>query len=466
MFFLISVLSFSFIYSTVVLSLVEKNFIKERETLYLNQTNTISSLMSSERYITKYHSGDQEAIANMEKMLETKSKEGSFRILVFDYDGYCIADTNKISNGRYYNFSELNKALNGEDNANVKKSSQTIYSAVSIVNDNFDVRGAILVIDDASDLFLFLEDLQGNNFVVIISLAILALLAATAVSSWFVRPIKKMLKVIEEMSDGHLDKRLKITTSDEFSELGIAFNTMAEKIEAVESTKDQFVSNVSHELKTPLSAIKVLGESTMHMEAMDKETYDEFLGDIISEVDRMTEIINDLLVLVRFDHSDVSINYQKIPIRSFLENIIKSLKALANKKNIEIVSRLETSSDFEIDKLKMFSAVSNIIENAIKYTPDGGIVEVYATNDNQFVYISVKDTGVGIEEEELDNIFKRFYRVDDSRNRATGGTGLGLSIAHSAVLLHNGSIRVSSTVGEGSIFLIRVPLKASHNHEV
>ncbi|MFV0519296.1 MAG: sensor histidine kinase [Lachnospirales bacterium] len=464
--FLVTVLALSFCYSKIVLSVVEKNFIKERETLYLNQTNTISSLMSSERYITRYHEGDTDAITNMNKMLDSKAKEGSFRVLVFDYDGYCIADTNQISDGRYYNFAELNLALNGEDNANVKKSSQIIYSAVSIVNDNFDIRGAILVVDDVSDLFTFLEELQGENFLIVVFLVALALLVASAVSSWFVRPIKNMLRVIEDMSDGHLDKRFKVNSSDEFSELGIAFNSMAEKIEAMERTKDQFVSNVSHELKTPLSAIKVLGESTLHMENMDKETYDEFLGDIISEVDRMTEIINDLLVLVRLDHADVKVDFQKVQVDVFLENVIKSLKALADRKEIEIISNLETTVEIEIDRLKMFSAVSNVIENAIKYTPVGGNIEIYATCDNQFVYISVKDTGVGIEEAELDNIFKRFYRVDDSRNRETGGTGLGLSIAHSAILLHNGSIRVSSKIGEGTVFLIRLPIKVTTNSEV
>ncbi|MFV0440000.1 MAG: sensor histidine kinase [Lachnospirales bacterium] len=422
--------------------------------------------MSSERYISRYQEKDEAAISSMETMISNKAREGNFRVLIFDYNGFCISDTNNVSNGKYYNFPELNLALRGEDNANVYKDTQTIYSVASIVNDNFEVRGAVLVVDGVTDIYDFFESLNDEVWFIMCVLVILSLIVATAISSWFVNPINKMLRVIEEMGDGHLNKRMLITNNDEFSELGAAFNNMAEKIGEVELRKDQFVSNVSHELKTPLSAIKVLGESTLHMDGLDKETYDEFLGDIISEVDRMTEIINDLLTLVKLDNEGDRLNIQSINIEDFMNNIVKSLYSLANYKDISLDVSFSANVDFEVDKLKMFSAISNIVENAIKYTGNGGSVKINTIADHQFVYISVKDTGVGIEEHELDNIFTRFYRVDDSRNRETGGTGLGLSIAHSVILLHNGSIRVNSVVGEGSLFLVRLPLRFRGRVEV
>ncbi len=427
--------------------------------------------MSSENYISKYHLNDEDAINSMVKTINNKAKEGGYRILVFDYNGYCIADTFNASLNKYYNFSELNNALMGFDNAKVhlnkaNPNSETIYSATSIVNENSEIRGAVLVVDDVSDIFIFFEQLKSKAWFIIFILLLLSVIVATAISSWFVMPIQKMLNVIEDMSKGHLNKRMQITSHDEFSELGEAFNHMAEQIEAVEIRKDQFVSNVSHELKTPLSAIKVLSESTLHMGEVDKEMYDEFLGDIISEVDRMNEMINDLLTLVKLDQEEGKLKIQPIYVKELLEDILNSLKSLYMDKKINVITHIESSVIFEVDKLKMFSAISNIIENAIKYTPKGGSIEIDLQYDNQVVYISVQDTGIGIEESELDNIFTRFYRVDDSRNRETGGTGLGLSIAHSVILLHNGSIRVQSTVEEGTMFLIRVPLKYSNINEV
>ncbi len=391
--------------------------------------------------------------------------------MIFNNNGYTIVDTFGSSLNKFYNFKELNLALNGKDNANIHENKdslnpETIYSATSIINENSEIYGAVLIIADVSDLYNFFDKIKSDIWVIVGLLVVLSLVFATAVSSWFVTPIKKMLKVIEEMSNGHLNKRMKITGNDEFRELAETFNHMADKIEDVENRKDQFVSNVSHELKTPLSSIKVLGESTLHMDGIDKETYDEFLTDIISEVDRMTEIINDLLTLVRLDQDSANLNIETVSLQELIHTILNSLKSLYLSKKITMYTSIESDVNIEIDKLKMFSAISNIIENAIKYTPEGGTIDIDLKSDSKYVYLSVQDTGVGIAEKELDNIFTRFYRVDDSRNRATGGTGLGLSIAHSVVLLHNGSIRVNSIVDEGSLFLIRVPIKHIYDKEM
>ncbi len=464
MIYAVSVILLGYIYHHVLINAVEKHFIYERENQYLNQSNIIASLMSSEGYISKYHSKDENAIENMNKTINSKAKDGGYRVIIFDYNGFSIADSFGSALNKYYSFAELSLALNGNDNTNIYMNKdnlnyETIYSAASIVNENSEIRGAVLIVDDIGDLYDFVEQIRGKIWFIVVILIFLSLIIATAISSWFVNPIKKMLKVIEEMSDGHLNKRMNINSHDEFSELGEAFNHMAEKIEAVELRKDQFVSNVSHELKTPLSAIKVLSESTLHMDNLSKDTYDEFLTDIISEVDRMTEIINDLLTLVKLDQEESLLNIQKINSQTLMDNILNSLKSLYSEKKISIFTNYKTDIDFEADKLKIFSAISNIVENAIKYTPNCGTITIELKNDNNYVYFTIQDTGVGIEEKELDSIFTRFYRVDDSRNRETGGTGLGLSIAHSVILLHNGSIRVSSIVDEGSLFLVRLPLK-------
>ena len=217
---------------------------------------------------------------------------------------------------------------------------------------------------------------------------------------------------------------------------------------------------MSHELKTPLSSIKVLSESILLQENVPQEMYVEFLGDIISEVDRMTEIINDLLTLVKLDQKEVPILFTETELNKLVIDIVKRMKPLANEKKIVLhYTFLKEAILADIDKTKFVLAISNLVENAIKYTAEGGSVTITIDSDHQNAFLSVADTGIGIAEDEINKIFERFYRVDKTRNRETGGTGLGLSITHSTILMHNGSIKVTSKEQEGTTFLVRIPLR-------
>jgi len=233
---------------------------------------------------------------------------------------------------------------------------------------------------------------------------------------------------------------------------------MAQKLEIVENTREEFVSNVSHELKTPLSAIKVLSESILIQESVPVETYREFLQDITTEVDRMTDIVNSLLNLVKLDQMENIFNFEQVDINVLLEDIVKRLSPLASQKGINLILKEEKQVAISADNVKLWLAISNIIENGIKYTPPGGEVKVIVDADHQNAFITVSDTGIGIAEEEQPKIFDRFYRTDKTRDRETGGTGLGLSITHSTVMLLKGSIKLTSKEGEGSTFLVRLPI--------
>ena len=194
-------------------------------------------------------------------------------------------------------------------------------------------------------------------------------------------------------------------------------------------------------------------------DTVPKEMYVEFLRDINSEVDRMTDIINDLLTLVRMNRQEVALNPIEVDITDMLGDIIKRLEPIAENKNISLIYNRVKDVKAEVEETKLSLAISNLIENGIKYNVDGGKVEITVDSDHQNAFISVADTGLGIAEEEISKIFDRFYRVDKNRDRETGGTGLGLSIARSAVLMHNGSIKVSSKENEGTTFVIIIPLK-------
>ena len=233
---------------------------------------------------------------------------------------------------------------------------------------------------------------------------------------------------------------------------------MLMRLKALDDSRQEFVSNVSHELKTPITSIKVLADSLNGQENVPVELYKEFMNDIVEEIDRESQIINDLLSLVRMDKTSAELNLAPQNINELVEHVLKRLKPIAAEKNIELVLESFRPVVAEIDEVKMTQVITNLVENAIKYNKDHGWVKVILDADHQYFTFEVSDSGIGIPEEALAHICERFYRVDKSHSREIGGTGLGLAITKSAVLMHKGSLTVTSTEGQGSCFLVKIPL--------
>ena len=235
-------------------------------------------------------------------------------------------------------------------------------------------------------------------------------------------------------------------------------NELLDRMKVLDDSRQEFVSNVSHELKTPLTSMKVLADSLNMQENVPLELYKEFMQDITNEIDRENKIITDLLSLVKMDKSADSLNIESLNINELLELILKRLRPIAQEKHVELVLESFRPVTAEVDEVKLTLAISNLVENAIKYNEENGWVHVSLNADHQFFYIKVEDNGMGIPEESLDRIFERFYRVDKSHSKEIGGTGLGLAITRSIVLMHRGAIKAFSTEGEGTIFNVRIPL--------
>jgi signal transduction histidine kinase len=229
-------------------------------------------------------------------------------------------------------------------------------------------------------------------------------------------------------------------------------------MQKIENTRQEFVSNVSHELKTPITSIKVLADSLLMQEDTPVELYREFLLDITDEIERENKIINDLLSLVKLNRSSGDMNITSVNINELLELILKRLRPIAQKQNIEVVFESFRAVIAEVDEVKLSLAISNLIENAIKYNKPDGWVRVSLNADHRYFFIKVSDSGIGIPEDAQDLIFERFFRVDKARSRESGGTGLGLAITRNVVQMHRGAIRVYSKEGEGTTFNVRIPL--------
>ena len=395
--------------------------------------------------------------------VQARSEALGVRILVIDDTARIIADSNAVTLpnriGQTLLTPEVINALNGNDTRNLIRDRYVLNIAVSARDVDSGRVGAVLFVSSVEDIYESLSEIRTTLLLTTLLVGLLSMVLVFVISYHLITPLRRVLNVVLRMATGQLSLRIPVSGRDEYAILAGAFNNMTEKLEQVEKTREEFVSNVSHEMKTPLSAIKVLSESILLQETAPEEMYREFLHDINSEVDRMTNITNDLLALVKVDQRDLGINALPLDLNLLVEEILKRLSPLAEQRNIALIYEAERPVQLDADEIKLSLAISNIVENGIKYTPKGGTVRVIVDSDHQHALITIQDTGIGIPEEEHDKIFNRFYRVDKTRDRETGGTGLGLAISRATVLLHNGSIRMSSKMDEGTIFVVRLPLR-------
>ena len=265
----------------------------------------------------------------------------------------------------------------------------------------------------------------------------------------------------EELSRKVFMLQMGILDYTETREMSEAYNQMLARMKTLDDSRQEFVSNVSHELKTPITSMKVLADSLLMQEDVPAELYREFMGDIAEEIERENKIINDLLSLVKMDKKASDVNIQSTNINELIELIMKRLRPIAQKRNIELTLDSYKPVIAEVDETKLTLALSNLMENAVKYNKEGGWVRISINTDHKYFYVKVEDNGIGIPKEDQEHIFERFYRVDKSHSREIGGTGLGLAIARSGILMHHGIIKVYSEEGEGTTFTVRVPLTYS-----
>lgn len=382
------------------------------------------------------------------------------RILIIDQSFHIMVDTYALEQGRTMLAEEVIKCFKGES-TNHYVSGRFIEMTVPIMSSGEEktVIGVILASASTDSMNARLEDLQNFTEIWLAAGGICVLALAVFLSNWLVKPLRHMNKFIGDLVEGTLDGDLDIHDCTETENISNTFNSLLAKLRLMEESRQEFVSNVSHELKTPLASMKVLADSLLVQEGAPVELYQEFMQDIAEEIDRENTIISDLLTLVKTDRKVTKLNVEPTNVNEFLEQILKRLRPIAEQGNIEMVFESNRKVSAEIDVTRLSLAFSNLVENAIKYNHENGWVRVSLDADHKFFYVKVSDSGMGIPQESLDYIFERFYRVDKSHSQEIGGTGLGLAITRSAVVAHRGAIRVQSTVNEGTVFTVRIPLR-------
>ena len=381
------------------------------------------------------------------------------RVMVIDKDLRVVKDTYSLDEGKTDVSENVVRCMKGERTNFYDRTNHYIEVTSPIVESGGEkVLGVMLASVSTDNIETTKQVLYTHGGVIVGIAMILLAMLSVFLADRMVRPIHKITGAIENVTEGYSDDVLHVDTFTETRQLSEAFNKMLGRLKILDESREEFVSNVSHELKTPMTSMKVLADSLLEQDNVPVEMYQEFMQDIAKEIDRENQIITDLLSLVKMDRSGQTMNIRTMNINDLLEQILKRLKPIAEKKNVEMVMETFRPVNAEIDETKFTLAVSNLVENAIKYNHENGWVHVSLNADHKYFYVKVEDSGIGIPEQDQANIFERFYRVDKSHSREIGGTGLGLAIARNAVLVHRGSIKVYSNEGEGTTFTVRIPL--------
>ncbi len=442
--------------STSIINVYNNHIINQRAEELKRYGTIISNLIISKGYLLKpYDSSVDTEISEIAEIYNG-------RILVADENLKIIKDTYNLENNKLVISSEVIKCFSGnEENFTVDLGNYIQITMPIIDSSTQTIKGALIMSFSKSNINLISEKVTDNiNFLVAI-IAIIIILIAVLYSFFITIPLNRIATSINGISEGNMDVKLDIHGYEEVKSISNSFNTMIDVIQDQEASRQEFVSNVSHELKTPLASVKVLADSLISDEDTPVEMYREFMGDINNEIERMTDIVNDLLSMVRLEKKSAKMQVVNTNINEMLERLIKRFRPIAKDRKIDLIYESFRPVTADIDEVKLSIAINNLFENAIKYNYDGGWVKISLNADHKYFYVTVQDSGVGIPEELQEKIFERFYRVDKARSRETGGTGLGLAITRKIILLHNGVIKVHSIEKEGTTFTIRIPLSYS-----
>ena len=417
----------------------------------------------------------------LQRELETASADLGGRLMILDANGKVQADSLRERNGSRMEVAEAASVLVlGESTAygvHTLREAETpqpfslirllqpfdgsadwvAYCASALVSNGRTV-GVLLYSSPIQDMMQRVFALQDRMILYFLIAAGVAMMIALFISRILTKPIVSLTRSIQRMGRGDFSVRVPVTGSGELRRLSETFNAMSEKLEMLDQSRNQFVSNASHELKTPLATMKILLESIIYQPDMEHDMRTEFLTDINKEIDRLNMVIGDLLTLVSMDSKTMRLNRSTFSLAQLVTDTASRLKLVMEQRNQELKLSLSDRCEMYADSAKLTQVIYNLLENASKYTQEGGVIRVRLIRSGRDAILTVADNGPGIPKEDQAHIFDRFYRVDKARSRETGGTGLGLSIVHQMVLMHGGTVNVDSEEGSGSTFTVELPI--------
>ncbi len=458
-------MSYLAIFATVLVLLNTYPLVASQDLLFTSKRDSLKSqaaVMASALMELESLSSDQ--VARVMNMLDSM---GLARILVTDPAGLILYDSTQVEEEgpeegappeyRYALYQEVVSALRGSDVFYSRYAGRVFTStAASPIVYRGMVIGAIYIleIDPAQGELLY--NLQQNLRNISLVIAAVTLVMSTLFSKVLTARIAALLRAIRIVGEGEYGHRLQPVGRDEMAQLAGEFNHLTDRLQTTEEVRRRFVSDASHELKTPLASIRLLADSILQTDEMDPEMVRDFVGDIGSEADRLARVTEHLLALTRLDSLPAGDAFP-VDTAQVTERTAALLQPVADTAGVTVLLDLKPDCLILCTEDDLSQICFNLVENAIKYNYSGGKVFVSVHRDGDQVLLEVGDTGVGIPEEDLPKVFNRFYRVDKARSRAAGGTGLGLSIVRDTVRRHGGWVTARSRNPEGSLFTAGFP---------
>lgn len=443
-----------------ILNSYEERSVQNRISTVQNQLMIVGNHLLSNHYFSSTKTNEN--VINAELEMISNLYEG--RVMIVDSSLKVVKDTYAISEGKTMISEEVIRCFQGERMSHYDKEHGYIEMTTPIVDSGSSNEGTstivgVMVTSISNDSIIATMEALNREAMILQYLMLIGILAcALILSTVLTRPFSRITEAINAVKAGYSDKTIDVPDYAETVHIVDAFNQLLKRMKTLDDSRQEFVANVSHELKTPMTSVKVLADSLLAQGDAPAELYREFMEDIVSEIDRENQIITDLLALVRMEKKVQSLNIVPLNINDLTELILKRLRPIARKRDVELVFESMRTVVAEVDEVKLTLIMTNLVENAIKYNKEHGWVKVELDADHQYFTFTVSDSGLGIPEDSLAHIYERFYRVDKSHSKDIGGTGLGLAITKSAVLLHRGSITVTSVEGEGSCFVVKIPL--------
>ena len=395
------------------------------------------------------------------RVMEVLGDTGLSRVLVADSSGMVVYDTASASGamGRYVMLGEVVSALKGNDVFRVDFAAGAFRSRAAVpVTYRGMTLGAVYVDEYDAEQGSFLLGVQQTLRTISLIIVFVAMTLSLFFSKALTGRITELLGAIRIVREGEYSHRVEVSGRDEMSQMAQEFNALTGRLQTTEEVRRRFVSDASHELKTPLASIRLLTDSILQNEAVDPDTVREFVGDIGEEAERLQRITEKLLTLTRLD-AGTPVEAEAVPVEEVAQRVTHMLRPLARAVEVDLRVKLEEGLTVRATRDDLYQILFNLMENAVKYNLPGGEITLAGKGEEAWAVLTVEDTGVGIPEEDIDRIFDRFYRVDKARSRAAGGTGLGLSIVRDTARRHGGDVTAHRREGKGTCFTVRLPIQ-------
>ena len=450
-------LSYILVIAAVLLLLNTYPLLVSEDLVFRSKASTLQSSVSVMVYSL---SGlDRLNEENVSAAMAVVEETGLSRILVTDSAGKVLYDTRETGSavGEYALYAEIVQALLGNDAFTCSYQGGAFRSRASspVLYQN-QIIGSVYAYEYDTEQAALLQGLQENLLRLSAVIAVMVLVLSMVLSRALTRKIGRLLTAIRQVREGAYSHRAEIPGRDEIAQIGQEFNSLTDRLQKTENARRRFVSDASHELKTPLAAIRLLTDSILQTEDIDAATTREFVADIGQEAERLSRITEDLLRLTRLD-SGVLDPPVAVDVPPVLAQTMRMMSLVAQEKGVELTYTAAGDCTVLGTRDEIYQIIYNLTDNAVKYSPVGSTVQVSLRGTAEGVELTVADNGTGIPEEDLPRIFQRFYRVDKARSREAGGTGLGLSIVSDTVQRRGGTVEAANRPGGGAVFTVRWP---------